>query len=73
MDLDFDQLVWKITDPLMDLKMISGGGESKLKFESVNFFSRQRFDKIQGLSEVHPLFKIKQFVEEHNAKSHQCT
>lgn len=68
MDLDFDQLVWKITDPLMDLKMISGGGESKLKFESVNFFSRQRFDKIQGLSEVHPLFKIKQFAEEHNAK-----
>ncbi len=68
MDLDFDQLVWKIDDPLMDLKMISGGGESKLRFESVNYFSRQRFDKIQGLSEVHPLFTIKQYAEKYNAK-----
>lgn len=68
MDLEFEQLVWKVTDPLMDLKMITGAGENKLRFESVNYFSRQRFDKIQGISEVHPLFTIKQFCEKFNTR-----
>ncbi|MBS1765191.1 MAG: hypothetical protein JSS90_09515 [Bacteroidetes bacterium] len=68
MDLDFDQLVWKVDDPLMDLKMISGGGESKLRFESVNLFSKQRFQSIQGISETNPLYTIKQYAEKNNTK-----
>ncbi len=68
MDLQFEQLVWKVTDPLMDVKMITGAGENKLRFESVNYFSRQRFDKIQGISEVHPLYTIKQYCEKNSTR-----
>lgn len=68
MDLDFDQLIWKVDDPLMDLKMISGGGESKLRFESVNLYSRQRFEKIQGISEANPLYTIQQYADKNNTK-----
>ena len=68
MDLDFEELLWKVDDPIMDLKMVTGAGESKLKFESVNYFSRERFEKIQGLSEVHPLYSIKQFCEKNNTR-----
>lgn len=37
----FDAMVWKIDDPLIDMKMISGEGEVKLVFESANFFRAQ--------------------------------
>jgi hypothetical protein len=68
MDLDFEQLVWKVGDAEMDLKMISGASETKLRFESINYFNIVRFEKIQGISTVHPLYTIKQFCEKNNSK-----
>lgn len=62
-DMYFDGLYWKIDDPLIDLKMISGAGESKATFESSNYFRKNRFLRLQGLSDVHPLFTIKQFAQ----------
>ena len=62
-DMYYDGLYWKIDDPLIDLKMISGAGESKATFESSNYFRKNRFLKLQGLSDVHPLFTIKQFAQ----------
>jgi len=62
-DMYFDGLYWKIDDPIIDLKMISGVGESKATFESSNYFRKQRFLKLQSLSEFHPLYSIKKFSE----------
>lgn len=62
-DMYFDALYWKIDEPLADLKMISGAGESKATFESSNYFRKGRFLKLQGLSEVHPLYRIQQFAK----------
>ena len=67
-DMYFDGLYWKIDDPIIDLKMISGAGESKATFESSNYFRKLRFMKMQGLSSVHPLFTIKQYCEKHDTK-----
>ena len=63
LDMYFDGLYWKIDDPIIDLKMISGIGESKATFESSNYFRKQRFLKLQGLSESHPLYAVKKFAE----------
>jgi hypothetical protein len=46
---------WKIDDPLMELKMITGAGESKMLIESENLFSDDRFRKLQGFSDYNPL------------------
>ncbi|REJ83529.1 MAG: hypothetical protein DWQ44_03470 [Bacteroidetes bacterium] len=62
-DMYFDGLYWKIDDPIINMKMISGEGESKATFESSNYFRKNRFLKLQSLSEVHPLFRIKQYTE----------
>ncbi|MCX6292316.1 MAG: hypothetical protein NT126_11210 [Bacteroidetes bacterium] len=67
-DMYFDALYWKIDDPLIDLKMISGAGESKALFESSNYFRRGKFLKLQGISEVHPLYTIQQFAEKNQTK-----
>ncbi len=68
LDLFFDGLYWKIDDPIIDMKMISGAGESKAVFESSNFFRKNRFLKLQGLSETHPMFSVKQYCERHDTK-----
>jgi hypothetical protein len=66
-DMYFDGFYWKIDEPLIDLKMISGAGESKATFESSNYFRKGRFLKLQGLSDIHPLYRIQQFsVQNHS-------
>jgi hypothetical protein len=64
-DMYFDGLYWKIDDPIINMKMISGTGESKATFESSNYFRKQRFLRLQGLSTEHPLFSIKKYSEKH--------
>jgi len=68
LDMYFDALYWKIDEPIINMKMISGSGESKATFESSNYFKKQRFLRLQGLSETHPLFSIKQYSEQHGDK-----
>ncbi|HKR06723.1 MAG TPA: hypothetical protein VJY62_18960 [Bacteroidia bacterium] len=62
-DMYFDQLTWKLDDPLIDLKIISGAGEVKLSFESSNFYRDQRFQRIQGVHEQSPLYTLKKYAE----------
>ena len=67
-DMYFDALSWKIDDPLMDLKMISGEGEVKLIFESSNYFREQRYKRLQATAEVNPLYTIKKYAEGSGAR-----
>ena len=68
-DMYFDALYWKIDEPIMEMKMISGAGESKAVFESSNYFRQGRFLKLQGITEVHPLYTIKQFADRSGSKT----
>ncbi|MBK9637595.1 MAG: hypothetical protein IPO63_07175 [Bacteroidetes bacterium] len=63
MDMYVDAIYWKIDDPIMELKMLSGQGESKMVLESSNLYTDERYQKIQGISDVSPLYTIKQYVE----------
>ncbi|MBL7923743.1 MAG: hypothetical protein JNL88_06060 [Bacteroidia bacterium] len=63
MDMYVDAIYWKIDNPLMELKMLSGQGESKMVLESNNLYTDERFQKIQGISDVSPLFTLKQYAE----------
>ncbi len=66
MDMYVDAIYWKIDDPLMELKMLSGQGESKMVLESNNLYTDERFQKIQGISDASPLFTLKQYVEKNS-------
>lgn len=67
-DMFFDGLYWKIDEPIINMKMISGQGESKATFESSNYFRKLRFLRLQGLSQVHPLFTLKEYSIKHDTK-----
>ena len=64
----FDALYWKIDEPIIKLKMISGAGESIALFESANYFREDRFLKLQGMRTEHPLYTIKKFAESKGRK-----
>jgi hypothetical protein len=66
-DMIFDALYWKIDEPLMDIKMITGVGENKALFESANYFRKKRFLKVQGLSPVHPFYTLQQYAKKNNS------
>jgi hypothetical protein len=62
-DMYCDAIVWKVRDPQIHIKMVSGGAESKMTFESANYFREQRFRKLQGLNDEHPLYRIRKYAE----------
>ncbi|MBK5284143.1 MAG: hypothetical protein JJE25_01965, partial [Bacteroidia bacterium] len=64
----FDAIYWKVDDPLMDMKMITGKSESRLVLESADFYRENRFNKIQATSDISPLATIKQFAQKQQSK-----
>ena len=60
----FDALYWNPAEPKIEMKMISASGLAKASFESSDFYKDQRFQKIQGVSDINPLSLIKQYVKE---------
>jgi len=68
-DMYIEGVYWKIDDPVINMKMITGGAESKALFESANFWDDFRYTKIQGLDDVNPLIKIKKYSETKGTKT----
>ncbi|MDD3877337.1 MAG: hypothetical protein PHT69_12005 [Bacteroidales bacterium] len=59
LDMYFEALYWNMKEPKIDLRMIKGvGTESTALFESSNFFSEHRFERIQALDDINPLVVI---------------
>jgi hypothetical protein len=67
-DMYFDALYWKVNEPLIDMRMISAAEESKALFESANYFRKNRFQQMQGIEEVHPLYRVKKYCENHGTR-----
>ncbi len=62
LDMYFEALYWKMDEPKMDIRMIRGlGSEGAALFESNNYFSEYRFDRIQGIDEVSPLTLLRNY------------
>ncbi|OFY85535.1 MAG: hypothetical protein A3F72_10200 [Bacteroidetes bacterium RIFCSPLOWO2_12_FULL_35_15] len=62
-DMYFEELAWKIDDPKIDLRMLIGNTQEDAMFESSNYFRSDRYDKLQGIDEVNPLIKMRDFVK----------
>lgn len=60
-DMYVDAIYWKIDDPVMDFKMLSGQGESKMVLESFNLYTDERYQKLQGMADVSPLYTVREY------------
>ncbi len=58
-DLYVEELNWQIGENYIDLKSIQQSGiESRAYFESSNFFSRARYDKLKAMDRENPVEKV---------------
>lgn len=62
LDMYFEALYWKMDEPKIDFQMIRGpGSSSDALFESANYYSEGRIEKIRGIDEMHPLQALKNY------------
>ncbi|MPM15169.1 hypothetical protein SDC9_61535 [bioreactor metagenome] len=61
-DMYFEALYWKLDDPMIDFRMIKGpGSSSEGLFESANYYSEGRFEKLKGINDLHPFQSMKNY------------
>ncbi len=65
LDLYTEAMFWKLDDDYIDLKMIQEEGSvSKAYFESLNYFSGARYDRMQGIDRINPVYSVQKFIEQ---------
>ena len=52
---DMEEIYWPVGGDYMEMRMSSRTGLFKATIESMNFFSDQVYDRIQGMDEINPL------------------
>ncbi|MEI8202952.1 MAG: hypothetical protein WCH34_08070 [Bacteroidota bacterium] len=61
-DMYFEAIYWKVGDPKMELRMIKSASNSgEAVFESFNFYAESRYDMIQGLEQINPLYVLRDY------------
>lgn len=60
-DMSFEQLVWKMDEPVMRFTAMMGSTIGNANFESVNFYNHQEYLGLQLMDESHPLVSIRSF------------
>ncbi len=63
LDIHVDNIFWNVDDPKIDFKMIESSTEFPAKFESANYYKEANYYKIQGISEVNPLYRLMKFCQ----------
>lgn len=66
MDMYLEWLKWNIDESAMEFTTLVGSSNDELRLESANYYSPSRFNKLQGLQEVHPLYVVRDFIEKKN-------
>ncbi len=72
MDMFIEWLKWSIDKPEIEFTTMVGSSNDKMTLESANYYSAHRFNELQGLQEVHPLYKIREFIEKKNNHDRVC-
>ncbi|MCX7985846.1 MAG: hypothetical protein N2662_02770 [Bacteroidales bacterium] len=60
-DMNFDQLLWRIDEPKIYFTVAPGSARSLAIFESFNYFKQEDFEKLQYYDEQHPLVMLAKF------------
>ncbi len=67
-DIDVEWLRWKIDTPAIVLSAIIGSSTHEMDLESSSYYDESRFVALQGLSDIHPLYQIKKYIDTRNNK-----
>ena len=63
-DMHVDQITWNMSEDWMNFENTTGGASSSVLFESESYYDQYRYDRIRGMADVHPLWKIRNYAKE---------
>jgi hypothetical protein len=64
-----EALYWTVGGPIISFQMMKGPTkESKAVFESSNYYSLHRYDRLKGIDEINPLNLISTFITKNKSK-----
>ena len=72
-DMYIDWIKWNIDEAQMEFTTMVGSSNDEMKLESANYYSPERFNMLQGLQEVHPLYIIREYIEKQNEGDRRVT
>jgi hypothetical protein len=61
LDMDFEQLTWRIDQPKMRLTMARGSAIGRARFESQSYYNQLQYESLQGNDDSHPLVQLQKF------------
>lgn len=62
-EMDFELLIWKMTEPHVNLTMLRGSSINIANFESADYFSAARYYEVQGLEQIHPYIWLRRYAQ----------
>jgi hypothetical protein len=67
-ELQTDAIVWKLNEPNIDLKMLTGAGQNAMELTSDNYFQKGELEKYQTTKDFSPVHRLKRYSEELNSR-----
>jgi hypothetical protein len=61
LDMYFENLSWDMDESLVIMSRSRGAAIGLAQFESISFYSDNSFQRIMGIDDYHPLYRLKQF------------
>jgi hypothetical protein len=61
LDMTFDYMSWNMNDSKIIMSRARGSSLGQALFESASFFNYNYFQKLMGMDDVHPLYRLKDF------------
>ena len=69
MDIYSEAIYWKMDEPTINFEPVKGvSGLGLATFESSSFFSKPRYDRLQGIDLLNPLNVIKNYTDKYNVR-----
>jgi hypothetical protein len=69
LNLNFEQLKWRIDEPEIIITTTPGSAIGKATFESVNFFNQNEFEKLQFYDAINPLSVLRKFSDKEKSRN----
>ena len=60
--MDFELLEWNIDKDIITLGSLPGTAESRIELESVDRYLQEKYESMQGIDAIHPLFLVNNYV-----------
>jgi hypothetical protein len=61
LELQVEAITWKLGDDWLEFENKSGGDQSGAMFESETYYDEFRYERVKGMADIHPLWKIRDY------------